>query len=339
MIAQQNQRNVGFISRMLRSKLATQLFVKKKAITEKMLRDMISAANAWDDIVDAFDLDISAKALSESNDKTDVIYRAFAEGSIRSESLRSKLHNHPFPDINKLGIYSDSDLIYHLGGGLANAIQISSKAAAHKCPFNKACGVLDFGCGTSRILRYMVELLPGPDYYASEVFFENINWGKQAFPEVRYLHQDNFPPLDVKDCSFDIIYAYSIFTHFEEELHKKWLAELHRLLKPGGVLILTVHGETILGRCEKEENIRIAMSFGGQNYEDIKNRFHAHGYVFYKCYDSQQLGKGGLDADIFGISFISRKYIENNWTRKFKLREYDAGAVSNWQDYVVLQKQ
>ena len=84
MIAQQNHKNVGFISRMLRSKSGTQLFVKKKAITKKMLRDTISAANAWDDIVDAFDLDISAKALSESNDKTNVIYRAFAECSIRS---------------------------------------------------------------------------------------------------------------------------------------------------------------------------------------------------------------------------------------------------------------
>jgi SAM-dependent methyltransferase len=337
MSIQHEHKRVDDIARLLKGKLAKLLF-NERAITEKMLRNTISAANAWGDIADAFGVDTSAKSLSRSND-TAIIFRAFTEGSIRSEKLRSKLHKHPFPDINKLGIYSDSDIIYHLGGGLTNAIQISSKAASHKCPFKKASRVLDFGCGTSRILRYMVELLPGPAYYASEVFVENINWGRQAFPEVNYLHQNNLPPLDIKDCSFDIIYAYSIFTHYEEELHKKWLAELHRLLKPGGILILTVHGETILGRCEKEEDIRIAMSFGDRNYQEIKNKFYSHGYVFYKCYDSQHLEKGGLDAAIFGISFISREYIQEHWTRQFELLEYDAGAVSNWQDYVVLQKQ
>jgi SAM-dependent methyltransferase len=131
-------------------------------------------------------------------------------------------------------------------------------------------------------------------HYASEVFLENINWGKRAFPEVIYLHQDNLPPLDIKDASFEIIYAYSIFTHFEERLHLKWLSELHRLLKPGGLLILTVHGEPILLRCKEEELVRKPMCMEGRTYEEIYHQFMKEGYVFYNCYDPKQLAEGDL---------------------------------------------
>jgi hypothetical protein len=163
-------------------------------VTLKMLRERITAKNAWEDVADALELGVSPKTLPQSvND--DIIYRAFTEGSIKSEKLRDKLHRHPFPDIGKLGIYSDFSLEYHLAGGLTNAIQISAKAENHHHSMSSAARVLDFGCGTSRILRYLVEFLPGPQYYASEVFLENVRWGQWAFPEVTYLHQNSFPPL------------------------------------------------------------------------------------------------------------------------------------------------
>jgi SAM-dependent methyltransferase len=217
-------------------------------------------------------------------------------------------------------------------------MQISSKAKEHHHAISCAARVLDFGCGTSRILRYLVEFLPGPQYYASEVFSENVRWGQLAFPEVTYLHQSSFPPIDMDSRRFDVIYAYSIFTHLEEEFHLLWLSELYRLLKAGGLLILTVHGERVLRRCEQEYDVRQSMRFEGRDYKEIVEKFTNEGYVFYTGYDPEYLTKGGLDAERFGIAYISKNYISRNWAKWFEVLEHVEGAVSNWQDYVVLKK-
>jgi len=303
----------------------------------KMLRDRIHTANAWECIADTLDLGASPEELVQSA-SDDIIYRAFVEGSIKSKVLRDKLHRYPFPNIITLGRYSDSDLEYHVGGGLATAMDISERAERHNRPFDSASNVLDFGCGTSRILRYMVEFLPGPQYWGTEVVREAIDWAKTEFPEIRYLHHDNTPHLEFPDHMFDIIYAYSIFTHFEEEFHLRWLSELHRILEDDAMMILTVHGERILRRCRDEEDIREQMCIGSQDYEEICKKFYGYGYVFYSPYNHQWLSQGGLDSEVFGITFISKEYIRDNWSGYFQILEHDEGAISNWQDWVVMRK-
>lgn len=42
---------------------------------------------------------------------------------------------------------------------------------------------------------------------------------------------------------FDVAYCFSVFTHLNERMQNLWLLELKRILKPGGILLLTVHGE------------------------------------------------------------------------------------------------
>ena len=126
---------------------------------------------------------------------------------------------------------ADSDMLYHLVGGFAVARDFTKYAERYGTPFEAAERVLDFGCGTSRVLRYMVEYIDGPELYGSEVFHESVDWGRNAFPEVNYVHQDSAPPLPLENDFFDIIYAYSIFSHLSEESHRAWLDELHRLLR------------------------------------------------------------------------------------------------------------
>ncbi len=46
----------------------------------------------------------------------------------------------------------------------------------------------------------------------------------------------------MEDGSFDLIWAVSVFTHLAETW-SAWLLELHRVLKPGGILLATFMGE------------------------------------------------------------------------------------------------
>lgn len=40
-----------------------------------------------------------------------------------------------------------------------------------------------------------------------------------------------------------MVYGFSVFTHLDERMQDMWLLELRRVLNPGGILLLTVHGE------------------------------------------------------------------------------------------------
>jgi len=48
-------------------------------------------------------------------------------------------------------------------------------------------------------------------------------------------------PLGLEHGSFDLVWAISVFTHLTDN-SSAWLLELHRLLKPGGLLIATYMG-------------------------------------------------------------------------------------------------
>lgn len=49
--------------------------------------------------------------------------------------------------------------------------------------------------------------------------------------------------LDFEDEKFDFIYALSVFTPLKEPQQFFWMNELLRVIKPGGYLFITVHGE------------------------------------------------------------------------------------------------
>jgi SAM-dependent methyltransferase len=51
------------------------------------------------------------------------------------------------------------------------------------------------------------------------------------------------PPLPIPDAQFDVVTAFSVFTHIDE-LESPWLLELRRILKPGGLLYATIHDES-----------------------------------------------------------------------------------------------
>ena len=61
------------------------------------------------------------------------------------------------------------------------------------------------------------------------------------------------PPLDYPDNFFDAVYGLSVFTHLSQKNHYAWIKELHRILKPGGVLLITTQGGAFIGKLTAKE--------------------------------------------------------------------------------------
>lgn len=113
--------------------------------------------------------------------------------------------------------------------------------------------ILDWGCGPARIVRHLPEFIENAFIFGTDYNEKSIKWCDENIPSVSFSTNGLNPPTDFNDEKFDFIYGISIFTHLSEEMHQKWIDELHRILKEGGVMMLTTHGKSFKKRLTSNE--------------------------------------------------------------------------------------
>lgn len=102
---------------------------------------------------------------------------------------------------------------------------------------------LDFGCGCGRVLRWLSERFQTVTFHGVDIDDEAIRWCSKNIRRIAVQTNAPLPPLRYPDDHFDLVYSVSVFTHLSEAMQDQWLEELSRVLKPGGLLIFTVHGD------------------------------------------------------------------------------------------------
>ena len=112
--------------------------------------------------------------------------------------------------------------------------------------------VLDFGCGVGRVMRHW-RTTKGPAWHGTDYNPALIQWCKDhlKFSEFRVNTLSGELPYGPE--TFDFIYAFSVFTHLSESLQFFWINELSRVLKPGGYVWFTTHGENYATTLTPEE--------------------------------------------------------------------------------------
>lgn len=105
--------------------------------------------------------------------------------------------------------------------------------------------VCEWGCGPARVIRHLPALLAGyaPRICGTDYNQKTVQWCRNNVAGVSFSANGLEPPLPFADDSFDFIYALSVFTHLSEAMHEAWLGELLRVVKPGGAILFTTHGE------------------------------------------------------------------------------------------------
>jgi SAM-dependent methyltransferase len=103
--------------------------------------------------------------------------------------------------------------------------------------------VLDFGCGSARVLRQFATEAASADFMGCDIDAPSITWAERHLtPPFRFFHHELTPPLALRAESLDLILAMSVFTHISDRW-AEWLAEMHRLLAPDGFLLASFLGE------------------------------------------------------------------------------------------------
>ena len=93
--------------------------------------------------------------------------------------------------------------------------------------------VLDFGCGCGRVIRYWngfaAARICGTDM--NDYLIETC---RRCVPFASVSTNSMAPKLDYANESFDLVYAFSVFTHLDVEAQKAWRDELRRILNLAG---------------------------------------------------------------------------------------------------------
>ncbi len=103
---------------------------------------------------------------------------------------------------------------------------------------------LDFGCSSGRVLRPLAAAYPDVAWHGCDPNAPAIEWAAANLPASSFFGSGNVPPLPLEDGSLDLVYAISIWSHFEPRRGLQWFEEMRRLLAPGGHLVMTTHGPT-----------------------------------------------------------------------------------------------
>ncbi len=145
-----------------------------------------------------------------------------------------------------------ADVEWFLASGQAGAQTIEECLARAGVKLQGLTSVLDFGCGCGRVVRHW-QSLDGVSIHGCDVNRRAVAWCRRNLCFATFTECELEPPLPYPDCSFDLVYALSVVTHMPETLQIAWVAELRRLVKQGGHLLFTTHGEAYLGALTEAE--------------------------------------------------------------------------------------
>ncbi|HEX2596479.1 MAG TPA: class I SAM-dependent methyltransferase, partial [Luteimonas sp.] len=92
-------------------------------------------------------------------------------------------------------------------------------------PLTADSTVLDFGFGWGRISRVFMHDTRLRNIHGIDVDPEFAKLTQELFDSPQFTVCPAFPPTQYADGTFDLIYAYSVFSHLSEQACRAWMAE------------------------------------------------------------------------------------------------------------------
>ncbi|MCW3012022.1 MAG: class SAM-dependent methyltransferase, partial [Solirubrobacterales bacterium] len=190
--------------------------------------------------------------------------------------------------------------------------------------------VLDFGGSSGRVLRMIAAARPDLRCLGCDPNEPAIAWAAEHLPMAEFFVSPQAPPLDVPDASVDTAFAISIWSHFAEEPALAWLTEMHRVLRPGGALVLTTHGFDCLA---------VQLRHGWIGRETATAALAAmvqHGHHFVDVFGPD--GDWGVQDVGWGNAYLTLDWLQANVSGQFATRLLWPGYLDQVQDVIVLER-
>jgi len=183
--------------------------------------------------------------------------------------------------------------------------------------------ILDYGCGWGRIIRFFLTAYDDRNVHGVDVSPAMIEYCRSLIGLGQYECISGRPPLPFSDKSLDVLYAYSVFSHLNSNLQNALVAEFHRIIRPGGLVVLTTRMRSFIDKCAALTKLPGLDAYGSAlasafpNAERAKQQYDAGEFLF--CPYPAEIGALGAD---YGEAIVPRAYAERHWSRYFNLIEF-----------------
>jgi SAM-dependent methyltransferase len=157
-----------------------------------------------------------------------------------------------------------------------------------------------------------------------------IGWAGEHLRGIDFFVAPQEPPLPLQGSSLDLVAAISIWSHYGPNAAIAWLREMYRLLRPGGVLVLTAHGPHSLALFARER----------ARDEELLGRaaaaLHADGHFFHDEFGPR--GDEGVVHPEWGLAFFTLEWLAAQATPGWSIAFFAPGAADGNQDVIVLRR-
>lgn len=220
----------------------------------------------------------------------------------------------PIPSADDREGYAPGFDVQYWASGLADFLKVLAGARKLGVSLTR---FFDFGCASGRVLRHFAAQTEIEEIWGSDINQRHIRWLYEFLPQrVKPIFNHTLPALPIPDNYFDGVSAFSVFTHIDT-FETAWLAELRRVLRPGGMAYLTVHNEdtweALRGELDNPQNrlvqaiLKVSPSFASEVMNPLPD-----GRTVYR-----HTRQGPYRAQVFH----SNNYLRNVWGRFFELVE------------------
>jgi SAM-dependent methyltransferase len=189
-------------------------------------------------------------------------------------------------------------------------------------PLKPESKVLDFGCGWGRVQRIFWHEVDAQNLHGVDVDFSAVAVCRNLGVPGTFQTIDPLGKLPFADQTFDLIYGVSVFTHLSLKSADHWMAELNRVMRPGGVLAITVESREFIERipamAAQPNNLRaeLCARFVDQVPQLLAD-YDAGKFVF------MPNGTGDVRAsEFYGDAVIGEGFFRERWGSHFGLRAY-----------------
>lgn len=183
--------------------------------------------------------------------------------------------------------------------------------------------ILDYGCGWGRIMRLMLRYAEPEQLYGVDPWDTSIDLCQQHKCMGQFAVSDYIPTSLPFAENFDLIYAFSVFTHLSEKTANAVMKVLRTRITDTGMLVITMRPPEYwdVHQGWREEYSK----------ELLKERHETQGFAFMPHY------RDPIDGDItYGDTSMTLDYIRQHWT-DWKIAGTDFNPSDPWQILVFLQ--
>jgi SAM-dependent methyltransferase len=184
--------------------------------------------------------------------------------------------------------------------------------------------MLDMPCGHGRVLRFLVRRFPDATAVACDLDPDAVAFCAQQFGALAVHSSEDLADVNLPG-PFELIWCGSLVTHLDAGANAKLLGLFRRSLAPGGLAVVTTHGELVAERLRAGETYQLDPSAA----RAVVDGYEATGFGYADYPWSQG----------YGVSVSSREWIAAAAAEAgLRVSQFAEHAWDDHQDVVALTR-